>query len=115
MLYISYTNRSCMSVEVRITQGDGRVEVCSQKLSILSEVIQHLITQHEGTAEREIAKDGNFVLTFRRPLIGDVERYLYFSHPNTVTGAPKLICPFSKICHSVAVVHCVFAVILMGC
>ena len=81
-----------MSVEVRITQGDGRVEICSQKLSVLSEVIQHLITQHEGTAEREIAKDGNFVLTFRRPLIGDVERYLQkFLCHITATGYENLI------------------------
>ena len=64
----------CMSVEVRITQGDGRVNICAQKLKVLSEIMQHLITQHEATAEREIAKDGNFVLTYRRPLLGDVER-----------------------------------------
>ena len=64
----------CMSVEVRITQGDGRVNICAQKLKVLSEVMQHLITQHETSAEREIATDGNFVLTYRRPLIGDAER-----------------------------------------
>ena len=64
----------CMSVEVRITQGDGRVDICRSKLSLLGEIIQHLITQHEGIAEREIAKDGNFVLTFRRPLLGDADK-----------------------------------------
>ena len=63
-----------MSVEVRITQGDGRVDICATKLSLLSEIMQHLITQHEGSAEREIIKDGDFVLHFRRPLLGDVER-----------------------------------------
>ena len=64
----------CMSVEVRITQGDGRVTVCKPRLSMLSEIIQHMLTQHEDVAEKEVAKDGNFIMSYRRPLIGTDDR-----------------------------------------
>ena len=63
----------CMSVEVRITQGSGEAEICATKLSLISEVIQHLLVEHEGIAEHEVAVDGSFILNYHRPLLGDLE------------------------------------------
>ena len=62
-----------MSVEVRVTQGQGDAEICATKLSLLSEIIQHLLNHHQGVAEGEIAPDGNFVLLYHRPLLGELE------------------------------------------
>ena len=62
-----------MSVEVRVTQGCGDAEICATKLSLLSEIIQHLLNNHESVAEGEVAPDGNFVLFYHRPFLGELE------------------------------------------